>query len=245
MSQEPTLHDLQERIAHLEEMVNQLTEAVSSGDKPQGLSRRQLLALAGSGAVAIAVGSAGTTKLLVNEATAQQVAEGEVGTDSNPLEAIHVENWYADQETLELTQLDVDDLRAKSGGVINLGGTDLNNVGTLSTEKIDTDADGNGYSWQNVTSSRSYDTWFTAPSDRDIWFVATAQAQSDGITVALRPNVNTSQTNNEINTNNKLSAATNARVITGQIRVPAGQDYRVEALGDTVDYNLDEWRELR
>lgn len=111
----------------------------------------------------------------------------------------------------------------------------------ISVDKIDSSS---GYTWQDLTASRSLDTWETAPTDRDIYFVVTVQASATDTSIFLAPSVNDSQTTQDIMATNQTINDTN-RMFTPVVRVPAGREYKVRNGGDTANYSLDNWRELR
>jgi hypothetical protein len=115
---------------------------------------------------------------------------------------------------------------------------------SISTEIIDTNAGGSGYAWQDVLSSRNLDTWYQAPSDRDIWLSVDVQASVDGTQVTLQLDVNTSKNSNNI-LQRTLSVGQNDTVGLEGIRVPAGQYYQVKGFGASADYSLNTWFELR
>jgi len=100
-----------------------------------------------------------------------------------------------------------------------------------------------GTSWTDVLASRSFDTWHQAPTDRDIAFVPQANATAAGTTIHLIIDINDSQSSNFITQSRAVVDGGKQEI--GPITVPAGQYYRVQTLGDTADYNLEEWYERR
>jgi hypothetical protein len=102
----------------------------------------------------------------------------------------------------------------------------------VDTEKIDTNAGGSGYSW------------FTAPSDRDIWFIVTVVPDSDATEIQLLADVNTSQTNNWVAQDHDTRDSGQSFTMP-MVRVPAGHEYKTRALGDTGSYSIERWQELR
>jgi hypothetical protein len=134
-----------------------------------------------------------------------------------------------------------------SRGPVNMSGNDITNAGaidaqSLSTAAVDTTP---GYNWEKLAGSRSFDTWYQAPSNRDIWFTANAVANADGVNVTLQGHVNTSQTDNVIMREGNTSAAEFTRPSIPTLRVPAGQYYKIVSAGDTGNFSLEEWSEYR
>ncbi len=119
-------------------------------------------------------------------------------------------------------------------------GTTSADHASVTTEKLDTSS---GYTWQDVTGSRSLDTWFTAPSDRDIKVQVSGQSQADSTEINFIPNVNTLQSEQRIQFQHQT--VDNAEDLSaGEFTVPAGREYRIELFGDTADINI-VWWELR
>jgi len=115
---------------------------------------------------------------------------------------------------------------------------------SVSTEKVNSDPNDSGYNYQDVQGSRSLNTWFTAPSDRDIWVSVTIIADSDNTTMEIIPSVNRSQTQNLLNASRQNNATQNTKLPI-YFKVPAGQDYIIEAFQDTASYSINSWVELR
>ena len=115
---------------------------------------------------------------------------------------------------------------------------------TATVGRLNTDAGGEGYAWQDVTGSRSLNTWNQAPPDRDIYFSIRVLSSAADTTIRLAPNVNTSQDEQRISEEHAV-VGDGERTGTQPIKVPATQYYRVETFGDETDYDLDDWYELR
>jgi len=110
---------------------------------------------------------------------------------------------------------------------------------SVSTDKTAT----TGVTWQNV--SRSFDNWEQAPTDRDIIFTMNAVANADNTFIDLKVHINESQNDLVIVTYDDASVGQFRRLGTGAFRVPAGHYYKIEAAGDTADYSIQQWSELR
>jgi len=179
-------------------------------------SRRDALKLGGTALAAGALGSAAS-----GSASAGTQSVGTIGSASSPVD------------------VEVEDINPNSTRAVNYNNNEITNVSSLSTEQVDTS---NGYSWTEVTGSRSFDTEETAPADRDIWFVMSAVSSADGTNIEFNvliggPGSIHYETENDRDNGNVLGIP--------MLRVPAGTTYEVGAFGDTANYSIRNWSELR
>ena len=123
---------------------------------------------------------------------------------------------------------------------IDMGGNDITGAGSVGTGEIAT----TGYTWEDVLSSRSVDTWETAPSDRDIWISVDVTTGSNGVEAGLRMHVNTSQSDQHIGTRD-MTIDNGDEIGFSGVRVPKGHEYKVEMIGETGKQSLSHWFELR
>ncbi|WP_251342431.1 hypothetical protein [Haloplanus halophilus] len=105
----------------------------------------------------------------------------------------------------------------------------------VSTEKIDSSP---GYSWS--AEDRSFDTVYNAPSDKDIYFVVSAEAEADNTLVNLGVYIDGS-----FRVSPSESVDSGDRVLTPVYRIPAGVSYELRAFGDSGSYTINNWNELR
>lgn len=138
------------------------------------------------------------------------------------------------------TFVEVDEVRGSGGATRIEVGDPLNIPGALSTGSIATTA----YDWTDETSNRSFSTWYQAPSDQDIYFVVGCLASSDGTKINPAIDVNASQTGNGVFVTAQF-ADNGGGAHWGPIRVPAGYYYQFRDFGDTANYTLNSWRELK
>ena len=225
----------------------------------------------GSVTVDASAGSGLTTKLVDSSSTTSYTTSGEdkiyVDTSSaavtitlsdsdttqgNEVEVVHIGGSNA--ITVDTQSSQTIDPGAESSKAINKAGSQIGFVSdgsnwdsslagefeTLSTDKINTSS---GYSWQDVSASRTLNTWFTAPSEQDIKVAVSVNAESAGIDLQILPNVNNSQTENRIIDRRHQSPDQNDR-IGAVFTVPAGRDYKVETF-DSSDISVNKWRELK
>lgn len=114
-------------------------------------------------------------------------------------------------------------------------------IESLSTEKIDSS---DGYEWTDESGNRSLDSWYQAPSDRDIYFMFNVESQSDGTEIQLLVDINTTQTTNLL-TSASGTFNQGLEFSIGPYRVPAGHYYKIRPARDTANYSLTNWSELR
>jgi len=144
---------------------------------------------------------------------------------------------------------------AVGAGVLSLGsqsagaqtaagtvGTSANPVNVeaaaVNLDKINT---GGGYGYEDVLSSRGFNTDFNAPPDRDISFNAVVKALSDNTLV----NIDVDLGGQSFAVKQQQTLDKFRTLSIGPFRIPAGQRYRLKNFGDTPDYSLSRWIELR
>lgn len=138
-------------------------------------------------------------------------------------------------------------VRDETAGAWDLNNNSLTNIDAIDAisatlERVDSSL---GYGWSDMVSSRSFDTWYQAPSDKDIYFMLTGRANVDGTDINIVVDLNDSQNSNILTRERRPSAPTDTDLSLGSFRVPAGHYYRAQALGDSADYSLKDWGELR
>jgi len=133
----------------------------------------------------------------------------------------------------------VDELNAQRlGGPLDANTNDITNVGSLDTELLAT----KNIQWETV--NRTFGSWETAPTDRDIWAAVTLSASADATDVNVVFDVDNAESSNAV-TQPRLTLETNERLEIGPVKIPSGQTYRLSAFGDSADYAIESWKELR
>jgi hypothetical protein len=98
--------------------------------------------------------------------------------------------------------------------------------------------------WTEVSPSRSFDTWYQAPSDRDIEFTLIVEATSSSTQINVNVSVNDEQSANVMGfPEDVIDSGDNIQ--TAVLTVPAGHYYRADQFGDAADYEINRWFELR
>ena len=125
-------------------------------------------------------------------------------------------------------------------------GTDSNPVpGTSHFESVNTGTlKTTDRSWQSLSGSRSLNTWHQAP-DYDIDFGLTLQTSADDTTIDLIIDINPEQSNNKMFGFLQFNKPSGSEEIIGPFEVPANHYYQIRAFGNSTDYSIVEWGELR
>jgi len=119
-------------------------------------------------------------------------------------------------------------------------GTQTVDVGSVKTDKLSHDR-----SWIQETGSRSFDTWYQAPSDRDISVIVVVISNSSNNKQQLTLDVNDSQSiqrTDEIQWANGSDDSSDRSSVGGE--VPAGAYYQVRRASGTAA-DITEWSELK
>jgi hypothetical protein len=98
--------------------------------------------------------------------------------------------------------------------------------------------------WQDETSNRAFDTWYQAPTDRDIELSVSANISADGTVVQYLVDVNDTQNNNAV-ASHQTTYGSNEIADVPTITVPAGKQYRVRLSGGTGSIALKDWYERK
>lgn len=119
------------------------------------------------------------------------------------------------------------------------GAVDANSLNTGITSTSD-------YEWTDVTSNRSLNTWFQAPSDRDIWVSVIIDVGSSTDRQLVVLDVNTTKSGNAVSRINWNSGGkdSNDQRPFGSTRVPANHYYRVRQIVGSAS-TIAEFNELK
>jgi len=137
-------------------------------------------------------------------------------------------------------------LRAATfGRDVDAQGNDITGIGTAEADSVNTERVSIGTDWTDVTSNRSFDTWYQAPTDSDIEFAVTANIDVGTTDIDLLVNINDTQNPMKVGQNRFVGLQQDERPSIGSYTVPADSYYQVRALEDTADYSLRTWAERR
>jgi hypothetical protein len=114
-------------------------------------------------------------------------------------------------------------------------------VDRVVTDLVDTDALDSRQGYQDVTSSRSLDTWYQNTTGADLNVSFWVQADSGSTTMAPRLSVNSSQS--DLYVAREQDTVDSGDRFTLTATVPDQYYYRAVSFGDTSSYSLDKWVE--
>jgi len=123
-------------------------------------------------------------------------------------------------------------------GSLEMNGGDVNNAGTVGTEALEADKADTRSGYNDVTSSRSFNTTETNNTGSDLDVIVTAESTADATDIILYSKVGGTATDQ----NYDPSADSGSRYSV-KVTVPNGSDYEVNLSGDVSQINLQTWVE--
>jgi hypothetical protein len=144
----------------------------------------------------------------------------------------------SDGPVLDAREATIDDATIKRlAAAVDANGQDITGVGTLATGALDSRQ---GY--VDKTASRNFNTWYQNTTGSDLDVSVTTVTDSDSTTMAVRLNVNDTQSANQAQYPTLQNADANTR-LSVSATVPDGYYYQVVANGDDANYSMDFWKE--
>jgi len=127
----------------------------------------------------------------------------------------------------------------ESTGDVDLGGNNLNSVGTAMVSALKADNITTSRTWQNVTSSRSFDTVETNNSGSEISLAIEIGVTSSSTEIGAFVNIDG---RGVVGTNKTVGVG--SYIITVP-HIPADSNYEIETFGDVGGFELSDWEEFR
>lgn len=124
---------------------------------------------------------------------------------------------------------------------LDVSGYDITGVGELESDSLNTGKIDSKEIPDNLTTSRSFNTWYQNTTGTDLYLSITGQVNVDGTRMRLQLDINDTQANNQSDEVHVQGDTPETYGVEGT--VPVGAYYRVRASADTPGYDLRDWVE--